>query len=141
MRKILVVLALAGCDPAAPFLGTWRGPESLTATVNGKTASAAAGIVTETMSENVTTGDVDMSECNMSGTPSGALLLIHPFSAPCFSPPDSDGCVAAVTVSYGAASVRGNLMTFSLNGGVTVNCPGRAIIAGTYASSADMTRQ
>ncbi len=142
MRLALVLLSLCACgDSASRFVGTWSGVRSTTFTSNvaGSTPVTSAGeSVEETISENLNTGDIELSSCGMLAVPNGDGLEIRMMAAPCRI--EVDACSLDVTIATGRATVRGDSMTLDYAGSATRDCGG-VMAFGTYNAHANLTRK
>jgi hypothetical protein len=143
MAKIWGMLVLVACgDPAAPFLGTWRGSESVTFSGGdfGAGSTQTVPSVQEVFSVNAATGDVEMSECSWGGPVVDGRIQFRAAGTPCDTT-DSSGCVAALNLAQGSGAVRGSSLTVDVSGAIAATCPGQRTVAGDYALHADLTRQ
>jgi hypothetical protein len=122
-------------------LGTWSGTQAVTFTSSlaGSTPVTSNGeLVTETFSENLTTGEVELSSCRMAGTPDGEKLRIKAMMAPCRVV--SGDCVTDLSVTGGTATVRGDSMTLDYAGSSERDCSG-VLSRGLLSAHANLTRK
>ena len=135
MKKlILSAVVLVGCgDPAAPFVGTWRGTTIVSISANGKTVSdSSAGSLA--ISEDLASGDLMLDDgCGSVATVRGIEFSVIKSSG-CVIPRTTGTCRVLLTIASGVGLLRNDTLNIAYDGASDFDqCPsGGAPFSGTY---------
>src|SRR5450432_2452835 len=96
----LTLTAMSCGDPAAQFVGTWVGHESVTLTTSsGGSESADVGTVQLVLVEDLNSGKIRFDSCGITGAVQGSKVELDHDSTPCrVTEASSTNCGVTLTI-------------------------------------------